>query len=309
MSHAQFPGKKFPHYFKGHMKNEIEMIIDARGKDIGIPVRRILPWAKRRMVGPFIFLDHMGPAILHAPNDHMDVRPHPHIGLSTLTWLFEGKILHRDSLGYVQMIEPGEVNWMTAGKGIAHSEREPNDERTHDRTIHGLQFWVALPKEHEDVEPSFKHYSREEIPTIEKPEHRATVVAGNWQGRNSKLHAYSPMTFVVVTAKTKGKFTHTHPGHDHAVYIVKGKVSINGTTYNETQMIVFKRDSAIEVDHSEDAVFALIGGEAFPEPRYIWWNLVSSDQEKINKAKAAWADGSFPNVPGDHERIPLPEDF
>lgn len=290
------------------MKNEIEMIIEARGKDIGVPVRRILPWAKRRMVGPFIFLDEMGPALMHAPNDHMDVRPHPHIGLSTLTYLFQGKILHRDSLGYQQLIEPGEVNWMTAGKGIAHSEREPADVRTHDRTIHGLQFWVALPKEKEDVEPSFKHYPKEDIPVIDTNTHTAKVVAGTFQGKTSRLEAYSPMTFVVVTAKAKGIFTHSQIGHDHALYIVSGTLNVNGSSYHEKQMIVFKSGSEIEAEYSGDAVFALIGGEAFPEPRYIWWNLVSSSQEKIEKAKAAWSDGSFPNVPGDHERIPLPVD-
>jgi redox-sensitive bicupin YhaK (pirin superfamily) len=290
------------------MKNEIEMVIEARGKDIGIPVRRILPWAKRRMVGPFIFLDHMGPAILHPPEDHMDVRPHPHIGLSTLTWLFEGKILHRDSLGSVQMIEPGEVNWMTAGKGISHSEREPEDVRAHERVIHGLQFWVALPTEHEDVEPTFKHYPKEEIPHVENELHAVKVVAGSWQGQTSKLHAYSPMTFIVVTGKKKGLFAHEFKGHDHALYVVKGKIQVNWKTFSETQMVVFKRDSAIEILHSDDAVFVLIGGEPFPEPRFIWWNLVSSSQEKINQAKKAWAEGTFPNVPGDHERIPLPED-
>lgn len=291
------------------MKNEIEMIIEARGKDIGVPVRRILPWAKRRMVGPFIFLDHMGPAFMHPPHDHMDVRPHPHIGLSTLTYLFEGKILHRDSLGYVQLIEPGEVNWMTAGKGIAHSEREPQDQRTHERTIHGLQFWVALPMDKEDVEPSFHHYPKEDIPVLDNDAHTAKLVAGMYEGFTSPLHAYSPMTFIVVTAKKKGKFSYARLGHDHALYIVKGSLTVEGKKYTETQMIVFKRDSEIDVDHSEDAVFALIGGEAFPEPRYIWWNLVSSGQDKIEKAKADWASGTFPSVPGDHERIPLPTDY
>lgn len=290
------------------MKNDIDMIIEARSKDIGITVRRILPWAKRRMVGPFIFLDHMGPAFLHAPDDGMDVRPHPHIGLSTLTWLFEGQIFHRDSLGSEQAIEPGQVNWMTAGKGISHSERETKDARTHDRTIHGLQFWVALPKEHEDVDPSFHHYPAADIPLIETGSAKVHVVAGSWNGKTSKLHAYSPMTFMVITASKKGWFTHHVPGQDHAVYIVKGSVKVSGTTYKETEMIVFKTGSEIELEHSEDALFALIGGEAFPEPRYIWWNLVSSSQEKIEAAKLAWANGTFPNVPGDHERIPLPVD-
>lgn len=291
------------------MKNEIEMVIEAREKDIGVPVRRILPWAKKRMVGPFIFLDHMGPAFMHPPHDHMDVRPHPHIGLSTLTYLFEGVIQHRDSLVYVQLIEPGEVNWMTAGKGIAHSEREPQDVRTKDRVIHGLQFWVALPKEHEDVDPSFHHYPKEDIPEIVNDHHSVKVVAGSWQGKTSRLHAYSPMTFIVITGKKRGKFTHEYTGHDHALYIVKGKIFVDDKEFHETQMIVFKRDSIIDVEHSDDAVFALIGGEAFPEQRYIWWNLVSSSQEKIDKAKAEWASGTFPNVPGDQERIPLPQDY
>jgi len=290
------------------MKNEIEMIINPREKNIGIPVRRILPWAKKRMVGPFIFLDHMGPAFMHAPTDHMDVLPHPHIGLSTLTYLFEGELMHRDSLGVEQHIVPGEVNWMTAGKGISHSEREPKDMRRHDRMIHGLQFWVALPVEHEDVEPSFHHYKQDEIPCIKKDSFKAHVVAGSAFGQTSKLHAYSPMTFIVLHANDEGVFSFANTGHEHAIYIVKGNVSVKGESYHENQMIVFKDDSSIEVSHSADALFVLIGGERFPEKRFIWWNLVSSSQEKIEAAKIAWRDGTFPMVPGDDERIPLPED-
>lgn len=291
------------------MKNAIDLIIEARAKDIGVPVKRILPWAKRRMVGPFIFLDQMGPALMHAPGDHMDVRPHPHIGLSTLTYLFEGKILHRDSLGSVQMIEPGAVNWMTAGRGISHSEREPQEVRGIDRTIHGLQFWVALPKEHEDVAPSFTHYPKEDIPEIDEGHHRVNVVAGTFKSSTSKLRAYSPMIFAVVTAKAEGIFRHSQIGHEHAVYVVKGSVTVDGTLYRQSQMIVFKDDAEIELTHSEDALFALIGGEAFPEPRFIWWNLVSSSKEKIEEAKRSWSDGSFPGVPDDPERIPLPTDY
>lgn len=288
------------------MKNDIEFIIDARASDIGIPVKRILPWMKKRMVGPFIFLDHMGPAVLHAPGDHMDVRPHPHIGLSTLTYLFQGQILHRDSLGVTQLIEPGEVNWMTAGKGIAHSERESEEARTLDRTIHGLQFWVALPKESEDVDPSFHHYERADIPLIEKNGLTINVVAGTFEGQSSKLKAYSPMTFFVLWSEKKGQFKFHTEGHEHALYVVKGSLKVGEQEIKETQLVVFREGSAIEVEYSEDALFALIGGEKFPEPRYIWWNLVSSSKEKIEKAKDAWADGSFPQVPGDDEKIPLP---
>lgn len=290
------------------MKNEIELVIGARAKDIGIPVRRILPWAKRRMVGPFIFLDHMGPVILHAPKDRIDVRPHPHIGLSTLTYLFEGSLLHRDSLGSIQIILPGEVNWMTAGKGISHSERETEEARGLDRTIHGLQFWVALPKEKEDVEPSFHHYEKEDIPEFKTNSLFVNLVAGSAYGYTSKLKSFSPMIFMVMRAFQEGQFSYQQLGHDYALYVVKGKVMVDDKTYEEGQMIVFKRGSAINVGHSADALFALIGGESFPEPRYIWWNLVSSDQGKIEAAKKAWIDGSFPQVPGDDEKIPLPND-
>ena len=290
------------------MINDIECIIDARAKDIGINVRRILPWAKKHMVGPFIFLDHMGPALLHAPGDHLDVRPHPHIGLSTLTYLFEGQIFHRDSLGYEQLIVPGEVNWMTAGKGIAHSEREPAESRTHDRKIHGLQFWVALPKELEEMEPSFHHYPQADIPDFKTDSLSIKVVAGEAFGKTSKLLAHSPMTFLVMTAFQTGSFAFEQPAFELALYVVKGSLRVGETSFHETQMVVFKKGSALKVEHSSDGVLALIGGVPFPEKRIIWWNLVSSSQEKIDQAKAAWNDGTFPQVPGDPERIPLPVD-
>lgn len=289
------------------MKNQIDLIIEAREKDIGVKVGRILPWAKKRMVGPFIFLDEMGPALLKTPTDKIDVRPHPHIGLSTLTYLFEGEMLHHDSLGSKQLIVPGEVNWMTAGKGISHSERETAEAKKHNRSIHGLQFWVALPKEFEDVEPSFLHYEKADIPEFKTDSLTINLVAGRSQERQSKLKAYSPMTFMVMRAHKAGLFSHQELGHEHALYIVRGTVSIGDETYSAKKMIVFKDDSAIEVQHSEDAIFALIGGKAFPEPRYIWWNLVSSDQAKIEMAKKQWKDRTFPQVPGEDDIIPLPE--
>lgn len=289
------------------MKNKIQLIIKPRVKDIGIPVRRILPWAKKRMVGPFIFLDHMGPAYMKTPEDHMDVRPHPHIGLSTLTYLFEGKIMHKDSLGSEQLILPGEVNWMTAGKGISHSEREPQDVRDQDRTIHGLQFWVALPLESEDVNPSFFHYDVTSIPLIENDSLTIKVVAGSAFGKTSKLKAYSPMSFLVMDAVGSGTFKYDKiPGHEHAIYVVKGSLKVGDTTFYTNEMIVFEKGSDIELSYTEGSLFALVGGEPFPEPRYIWWNLVSSSKEKIEIAKKAWIDGSFPQVPGDLEKIPVP---
>lgn len=289
------------------MKNQIEIIIESREKDIGVKVGRVLPFAKRRMVGPFIFLDEMGPALLKAPTDKIDVRPHPHIGLSTLTYLFEGEMLHHDSLGSKQLIVPGEVNWMTAGRGISHSERETEEAKKKNRSIHGLQFWVALPKEYEDVEPSFHHYERDDIPEFKTESLTIKLVAGSSQGKQSKLKAYSPMTFMVMHAHKEGGFSHYENGHEHALYVVKGSLTINGETYTAKKMIVFKDDAAIEVQHSADAVFALIGGKAFPEPRFIWWNLVSSDQTKIELAKKQWKERTFPQVPGEDDIIPLPE--
>lgn len=288
------------------MKNNINLVIEARAKDIGITVRRILPWQKKRMVGPFIFLDHMGPAHMVPPEDHMDVRPHPHIGLSTLTYLFEGAIVHRDSLGVVKTIVPGEVNWMTAGKGIAHSERESMEAREHQRTIHGLQFWVALPKDKEDIDPSFEHYDAHEIPKVDAETSILDIVAGSLLGETSPLKAYSPMTFAVLKAKKKGKFKLPDNGHELALYVVKGSVKIEGDDYPETRMVVFQEKSDIEFEHSEDAVVAILGGETFPEERYIDWNFVSSSKEKIEAAKKAWMSGNFPQVPGDSERIPFP---
>lgn len=289
------------------MKNSINQIIEPRTKDIGITVRRILPWAKKRTVGPFIFLDHMGPAHFHPPYDHMDVSPHPHIGLSTLTYLLEGEILHRDSLGVVQKILPGEVNWMTAGKGISHSERETDEARKLERTIHGLQFWVALPKEKEDMDPTFHHYDGNQIPKVESEDSLVDIVAGTTFGKTSPLIAHSPMKFIVVKAKRNAKITIPSDGHELAIYIVKGSVTLE-ETYHETQMIVLNEGSDIELTHSEDAVFAVLGGEPLPEKRFIWWNLVSSSEEKIEAAKKAWREGTFPGVPGDDDRIPLPPD-
>lgn len=288
------------------MKNNINLVIEARAKDIGITVRRILPWQKKRMVGPFIFLDHMGPAHMVPPNDHMDVRPHPHIGLSTLTYLFEGAIVHRDSLGVVKTIVPGEVNWMTAGKGIAHSERESQEDRTHERTIHGLQFWVALPVAKEDMDPTFDHYGSGEIPKIETETGTIDVVAGTVLGKTSPLRAHSPMTFAVLKAEKNGVLKLPSNQHELAVYVVKGSISIDKDQYQETRMVVFEKDSDIEFSYSADAVVAILGGEPFPEERYIDWNFVSSSKDKIDAAKKAWMNGTFPQVPGDHEKIPFP---
>lgn len=289
------------------MKNELEIIIPARKADIGIEVNRILPYMKKRMVGPFIFLDEMGPALLKTQAESMDVRPHPHIGLSTLTYLFEGEILHRDSLGSEQLIVPGEVNWMTAGSGISHSEREPVYNRSLSRRIHGLQFWVVLPKEKEDIAPSFVHYKKQHIPEFKEGNLDIKLVAGNAFGRTSELNAYSPMIFMVMKGIDRGVFTFSGSSHEYALYVVSGEIKVGDQTFGTHQMVCFKIGSSIEAHYDKDTIFVLIGGEAFPEKRYIWWNLVSSDQEKIEKAKEMWRNGTFPMVPRETEKIPLPE--
>lgn len=291
------------------MTDKIEFLIKPRTANIGVPVKRILPWAKKRMVGPFIFLDEMGPALLVRPDEAVDVRPHPHIGLSTLTFLFEGKLVHRDSLGVEQVIAPGEVNWMTAGKGIAHSEREPQEVRTHERTLHGLQFWIALPLEHEDDPPSFRHYEADEIPVINNDSYSMTIVAGSFLNKKSALHTFSPTTFLVIEGKKSGVLNFDHlKNQEHAVYVVKGKVTALGETIGEHEMAVFAMNSDIKLEFEAGTLFAIIGGEPFSEPRYIFWNFVSSSKEKIEVAKKAWKDRTFPQVPGEVEFIPLPED-
>lgn len=291
------------------MQNKINIVIEPRVANIGIAVRRILPWARKRMVGPFIFLDHMGPSHFNGPGEGLDVGPHPHIGLSTLTYLFEGEIIHRDSLGIVQSILPGEVNWMTAGRGISHSERESSEARLHERTIHGLQFWIALPKESEDIDPSFHHYTKDEIPKLETNEAVIDIIAGSLFKKTSPLKTYSPLVFASVRAREHGSMSIPSNGQELAVYVVKGTVTIQGETFTEAHMAVMEKGSDIELSFSHDALFAILGGEPFPEKRFIFWNLVSSSEEKIEAAKKAWRDGTFPAIPGDPDRIPMPEDI
>jgi redox-sensitive bicupin YhaK (pirin superfamily) len=290
------------------MKNKVAFLIQGRPANLGFPVKRILPFAKKRMVGPFIFLDQMGPALLSSSHEPIDIRPHPHIGLATLTYLFQGELMHRDSLGIEQLISPRQVNWMTAGKGISHSEREPESYRNRDRWIHGLQFWVALPVEKEEKEPSFHHYLPKDIPEIKNKGLHIRVVAGEAFGKTSSLLVYSPMTFLVCQSHEKGTFhVPGMSGHEYALYVVSGKLDVNQTTVQQHEMIVFEQNSEIEAHFDENSLFVLIGGEVFLEPRYIFWNFVSSNKEKIEKAKVAWSNGTFPQVPGDHDNAPLPE--
>jgi redox-sensitive bicupin YhaK (pirin superfamily) len=287
----------------------IEMVIEARRKDLGgFEVGRILPFAKRRMVGPFIFLDHMGPAEF-APGHGVDVRPHPHIGLSTVTYLFQGEILHRDSLGSVQAIRPGEVNWMTAGRGIVHSERTDPVVLAGGRTMHGLQAWVALPDGQEEIAPAFAHHAGDgELPSYSDGGLWARLVAGRAYGVQAGVQTHSPMYYIHWELKAGARAAPPEGYPENALYVVSGEVEVEGQRHGVGHMLVLSPGARPTVTAVTDATVAVLGGEPVG-PRYIWWNLVSSSQERIEQAKADWAAGRMALPPGDdHEFIPLPDD-
>lgn len=292
------------------MKNKIQQVIESRAKDLGggMVVSRVLPFAKKRMVGPFIFLDHMGP--VHFDKEHkMTVNPHPHIGLSTLTYLFQGRIHHRDSLGSSVVIVPGEVNWMTAGSGISHSEKTPEADLGSETDVHGLQFWVALPDHLEDIEPSFVNYKKDEIPKIHNDEATFEIIVGQYQNLVSPVRPYSPVTFINVHAKKDFKFNYSSGESELALYLITGSVKIDEVVYCNHEMIVFEMGAEIEVEISTGTHFAIIGGEAFSAPKYIWWNLVSSSKEKMKLSRDNWNSRNFPQVPGDDHVIMAPLDL
>lgn len=280
----------------------------SKEKDLGsIIVKRVLPTAKKRMVGPFIFLDHMGPAVLPASKS-MNVGLHPHIGLSTLTYLLEGHIRHRDSLGIDQVIEPGDVNWMTAGSGISHMETGPEaDDLNQPRKLHGLQFWVALPNDIEDMEPSFVHYNKKTIPIINQGLCETTVVVGTWQGVSSPVKTQSETIFLKYSLKTSGTTQFNSQNHELAIYVINGQIEVNGPTYAASNTLIFSENSEIKITASADSEFVVFGGLAFKTEKYIWWNFVSSSQEKIQKAKENWNAGHFPMIDGISQRLLAPE--
>jgi redox-sensitive bicupin YhaK (pirin superfamily) len=285
----------------------IDLVIDARRKDLGgFEVGRILPFAKRRMVGPFIFLDHMGPAEF-APGEGLNVRPHPHIGLSTVTYLFEGEILHRDNVGSVQAIRPGEVNWMTAGRGIVHSERTDPVLLTQPRRAHGLQAWVALPDEAEETDPAFAHHAGDDLPTYETGGLWARLIAGRAFGVEAKVKTHSPLYYVhwELKAGTRAGPPEGYP--ENALYVARGEIEVEGHTYHAGQMLVLSPGQRPAITAVTDATVAALGGDPIG-PRHIWWNLVSSSQERIEQAKADWAAGRMALPVGDDQKfIPLPD--
>ena len=290
------------------MSDFLEMVIDPKEKDLGdgFVVRRSIPQVKKRMIGPFIFWDHMGPAVIQGEKK-MKVRAHPHIGLSTITYLFSGEILHRDNLMNEQVIRPGEVNWMTAGSGIVHSERAESINEP--MLVEGLQVWIALPKEAEDVSPSFVHHKEKNLPMISEEGLRLRVVAGEWEGEKSPLPVYSAMFYLSGWAKSEKKYSKVlSENQEAALYLVNGSVEVDGKNYGKHSMLVFKKGSKIEFKALEELEFMIFGGEPFSETRHIWWNFVSSDKEKIEAAKKKWKDQRYQPVINETEYIPLPSE-
>lgn len=286
----------------------VDMVIVPRAHDIGdgFMVRRALPSAGKRMVGPFIFLDQMGPATL-APGKGIDVRPHPHIGLATVTYLYEGEIMHRDSLGSALPIRPGELNWMTAGRGIAHSERSGADWRTHGGTLSGLQLWVALPQPHEETAPGFEHYDSAAMPVVNDRGVEARIIAGSALGVRSPVRTFGDTVFVDFNLAQGASAPVDAASEERALYVFSGAIDIGGDVFEAGRLVVLKPGVTIKVTATTSARIALVGGETADGPRYIWWNFVSARKERIEQAKADWAAGRFAAVPGETEFIPLPE--
>lgn len=288
--------------------SNINLIIEERAADIGkFMVGRLLPFRQKRMVGPFIYIDHMGPVKLHE-RENFDVLPHPHIGLSTLTFLFEGSIMHRDSLGNAVEINPGAVNWMTAGRGIVHSERTPERLRHSDKELHGLQIWVALPQALETMEPEFFHAEKERIPSWETDQVTYKLIAGAAFDRQSPVPVYSPLYMLEIRSAEKrvldiGKHLYGESG----LYILEGGIESEGHVYGPKQILVAKDSSLCSFTILEHSVIYIFGGEPFPEERYIDWNFVSSEKSRIESAKQRWAARGFDTIPGDETAfVPYP---
>ncbi len=286
----------------------IELMVIPNARDIdGFAVRRALPTARRRLVGPFIFFDRMGPAILRA-GQALDVRPHPHIGLATVTYLFDGKIRHRDSLGTEMVIEPGDVNLMTAGRGIVHSERTPEELRGAPMSVSGLQTWLALPDGREEVAPLFENTASAELPRFDEAGVSGRLVIGALSGLRSPVRAASDTLYADIALAPGGRVQIPADAEERAIYTLDGEVSISGDRFPADRLLVFRPGDEIVVGSERGAHFMLFGGASLGSKRYIWWNFVSSSKERIEQAKQEWKTGRFDIVPGDEEEfVPLPE--
>lgn len=287
--------------------SNVDIIIPEKAADIGnFLVGRLIPFQQKRTIGPFCFIDHMGPAVMQ-PNENLDVPPHPHIGLSTLTYLFEGSMMHRDSLGTVLEIQPGAVNWMTAGKGVVHSERTPDYLRDQVKSLHGLQIWVALPKALEDIAPNFTHIEADQLPTWSEGNVAYKLIAGKAMGYESPVPVYSPLYMIEVTNKeaTEIDFKGGLYG-ESGLYILEGGVTTNGQTFGTKQILITKDAHLCSFTLEANSKIYIFGGEPFEEERFIYWNFVSSERAKIDQAKEDWAAQKFDPVPGENEFVPLP---
>ena len=285
--------------------NCVDLIIKPRERDLGeFTVRRVLPAAKQRMVGPFVFFDHMGPAEF-PPGQGVAVRPHPHIGLATITYLFEGEIMHRDNMGFAQPIHAGAVNLMTAGRGIVHSERAGDDldETSH---LHGIQSWMALPRDEEEREPAFVHYPAAALPELEIDGCTVRVIMGECFGERSPVTTFSDTLYLECVIPAGHQITIPGDAGELAAYVVSGEVGLAGASYGGGVMLVAKQGQALPLRAEQDSRVMIIGGEPLGE-RHVWWNFVSSSRERIEQAKDDWREGRFGLVPGDDEFIPLPE--
>jgi redox-sensitive bicupin YhaK (pirin superfamily) len=285
-----------------------DLVLFTRTRDLGsFSVRRALPSAQRRTVGPFIFFDHFGPVVM-PPGQGMDVRPHPHINLATVTYLFDGELIHRDSLGYHQAIVPGELNWMTAGRGIVHSERSSVEARKQGGVLaHGIQAWVALPQSHEEDEPSFQHHDGGALPMVERGGAKLRVIAGSAYGASSPAIVHSPLFYVEASFESGGEIALPDEYAERAAYVVEGTMQTRAGRIEEGCMLLFGAGPAMVSTDSRCRVM-LLGGAPLDSERHLWWNFASSSLERIERAKRDWKEGRFPKVPGDEQEfIPLPE--
>jgi len=286
----------------------LELVIVPRTRDLGdgFAVRRALPHGKRQMVGPFIFFDHFGPVQFIA-GQGMDVRPHPHIGLATVTYLFDGSIMHRDSEGNIQEIKPGAMNLMTAGRGIAHSERTPDVPRANGQKMLGLQSWIALPQNREEIAPSFQHYSAASLPPVSDTGLKARIIAGKAFDATSPVDQTSEWFYAEVSLDAGSAAPLDADHEERAVYLVEGEVEIAHERYEAPRLLIFRPGDRITIHAVTPTKMMFLGGTALEGPRYIWWNFVSSSRERIEQAKQDWKMGRFAHVPEETEFIPLPE--
>lgn len=287
----------------------VSLYIKATERDLGdFVIKRYLPHDLQRKVGPFVFFDHIGPADF-GPGQGVDIRPHPHICLATITYLFTGSLLHRDSLGYVQEILPGEVNWMTAGRGIVHSERTGAAARASGQSLHGLQVWVALPEEFEEVEPEFFHYEREEIPQWQYENSTMRLIAGTAYGETSPVKTYSRLFYLDVEIPRSGGIQLPNDYSERGMYLISGTLHYNDAPIEAGTMVIFNEDAAVEIQASRDSHLVMFGGDPLME-RYMEWNFVASTRKRIEQARDDWINGRFQAIPDDaQESIPFPGDI